>query len=72
MNGYYHQQHSGGFPAHFLAVSNPGPTNTNQNSGDQATSQTVYPVQYVDSVARVGTPSAEQIVYSNGQTGSTM
>lgn len=54
---------------HFLAVANnSGTSGAPTASGDHGgTGQTVYPVQYVDSVSRA-TPSHEQIVYTNGQT----
>lgn len=54
---------------HFLAVSNNGTNGTTQTGAESSGGQYV---QYVESVHRVGTPSSEQIVYSNGQAGNTM
>jgi len=51
---------------HFLAVTNPAASAGNAGGDHGNAGQTVYPVQYVDSVNRV-TTGQEQIVYPNGQ-----
>lgn len=72
-HGYYHHQHhSAANPVHpFLAVAGNGANTGNQSGDHTSAGQTVYPIQYIDSINRA-TPTQEQIVYTNGQAASNL
>lgn len=74
-HGYYHHQHPAASAHnsmhHFLALSGNGGNTGNQSGDHTSAGQTVYPIQYVDTINRA-TPTQEQIVYSNGQPASNM
>lgn len=72
-HGYYHPQHpsAANHMHHFLTVAGNGANTGNQSGDHSSAGQTVYPIQYVDSINR-STPTQEQIVYTNGQAAPNM